>query len=148
MKFIPVLSTMLFFVMSGTALRSSHDPTLEGVWLHSNERIQVEIAPCGENLCGKIVWLKNPKDETGRPRTDRKNLDQTKRAQPLMGMTVIRGLVRSGPRLWTDGTIYNPDDGKIYSGRLVLVDPDTVKIRAYKFLTLFGETQVWTRVKD
>jgi uncharacterized protein (DUF2147 family) len=139
---------MLFFVMSGTALGSSHDPTLEGVWLHSNERIQVEIAPCGENLCGKIVWLKNPKDETGRPRTDRKNLDQTKRAQPLMGMTVIRGLVRSGPRLWTDGTIYNPDDGKIYSGRLVLVDPDTVKIRAYKFLTLFGETQVWTRVKD
>ncbi len=62
-----------------------------------------------------------------------------------MGMTVIRGLVRSGPRLWTDGTIYNPDDGEIYNARVTVVDPDTLHVRAYVLLPLFGETQVWTR---
>lgn len=134
--------------MHGTALVASQDLTPEGVWLHSNERIRVEIAPCGERLCGKIVWLKYPNDEMGVPLTDPENPDRAQRTRLVMGMTVIRGLVRSGPRLWTHGTIYNPDDGETYSARVTVVNPDTVQVRAYKLLPLFGETQVWTRVRD
>jgi len=49
-------------------------PTLVGVWLHPNKRIQVEIVPCGDRLCGHIVWFKWPNDPEGTPLTDQQNL--------------------------------------------------------------------------
>lgn len=50
------------FVFALTALLSvapvyDQSSTPNGVWLHPNKRIQVEIAPCGATLCGKIVWF-------------------------------------------------------------------------------------------
>jgi uncharacterized protein (DUF2147 family) len=139
---------MLLSSVLCAAQADSHDSPLEGVWLHSNKRILVEIAPCGEHFCGRIVWLKNPNDEMGEPRSDLGNPDPSQRGRLVMGMTVIRGLVRSGSGVWSDGTIYNPADGETYSARVTLVDPDTLRVRAYKFLPLFGETQIWTRSRD
>lgn len=130
----------------------AQEPTLEGVWLHDNKRIQVKIAPCDdrreEPLCGKIVWLKNPDDKEGEKRLDTKNPDQVRREQPIIGTTVIRGLVRSGPRLWTNGTIYNPDDGETYSARITMVDPGTLHVRVFVMLPLLGKTKVWARVEN
>ncbi len=126
---------------------ASEEPTAVGVWQHPDERIQVQIAPCGEHLCGKVVWLKNPNDETGLPRLDRENPVSAERDKPIVGTTVIQGLDKSGPGLWTDGKIYNPDDGKTYNARVTVVDADTMELRAYKLMPLFGETQVWTRVR-
>jgi uncharacterized protein (DUF2147 family) len=64
-----------------------------------------------------------------------------------MGMTVIRGLARSGSRVW-DGTIYSPRDGQTYSARVTVANPDTLHVHAYVFLPLFGGKQVWTRVGE
>jgi len=139
---------LLLCVTHGIASDAAQELTPEGVWLSSNKRIHVEIAPCGDRLCGKVVWLKNPNDEAGDPRSDHKNPDRGQRRRPVMGMTVIQGLVRSEPDVWTDGTIYNPNDGETYSARVTVVDPDTLHVRAYKFLPLFGETQIWTRIQD
>jgi uncharacterized protein (DUF2147 family) len=152
MKLVPFLIVILLSVVQGPAPLSAQELTPEGVWLHDNERIRVKIAPCDEQsdepLCGTIVWLKNPDDEEGVPRRDTENPDQTQRDQLVVGTTVIHGLVRSGPRLWTGGTIYNPDDGETYSARVTLVDPNTVHVRAYVLLPLLGETKVWTRVEN
>lgn len=152
MKLAPFSIVLLLSLAHGTVPLSAEELTPEGVWLHDNERIRVEIAPCDERrsepLCGKIVWLENPDDEGGGPRLDTENPDQAQRGQLVIGTTVLRGLVRSGPGLWTDGTIYNPDDGKTYRARVTVVDPSTVHVRVYVLLPLFGETKVWTRVED
>jgi uncharacterized protein (DUF2147 family) len=152
MKLVPFLIVILLSVVHGPVLPSAQELTPEGVWLHDNERIRVKVAPCHEQrdepLCGKIVWLKNPEDEEGKPRLDTENPDQAQRDQLVIGTTVIHGLVRSGPGLWTDGTIYNPDDGKTYRARVTMVDPNTLHVRVYVMLPLFGETKVWTRVDD
>jgi len=139
---------MLLSSVLGAAQADSQDSPLEGVWLHSNKRILIEIAPCGERFCGRIVWLKNSDDEMGNPRSDPENPDPSQRSRPVMGMTVIRRLVRSASGVWSDGTIYNPADGETYSARVTLVDHDTLRVRAYKFLPLFGETKIWTRIRD
>ena len=148
MKSVSYLGVILLFILLDTALLASQELIPEGVWLHSNKRIRVQITPCGERLCGKIVWLKYPNDETGVPLTDSKNPERARRTQPIMGKTVIRGLVRSGARQWTDGTIYNPDDGKTYSAHVTVVNPDTLHVRAYVVLSLFGKTQVWKRIEN
>src|SRR3954451_22906847 len=45
--------------LAGTSV-GAESPTPVGIWLHPNERIQVEIAPCGDRLCGRIVWFRGP----------------------------------------------------------------------------------------
>lgn len=152
MKPVSFFMLLSLFLVGGSVSPNAQDLTPEGVWLHDNELIKVEIAPCEEQrdepLCGKIVWLKNPENKDGGPRLDTKNPRKGQRGQPVIGTTVIRGLVRSDPRLWTDGTIYNPDDGEAYSARVEVVDSRTLHVRVYVLFPLFGETKVWTRAEN
>lgn len=141
------LAAIVLLALLGDASAAAQSLTPIGVWLHDNERIKVEIAPCGDRLCGTIVWLKFPDDARGLPLTDSNNPERSLRARPVMGLTVIRGLRRSGERTWSDGNIYNPDDGKAYSSRVTVQDAATLRVRAYVFLPVFGETQIWTRVQ-
>ena len=136
----------LLFLLLGVAPVGAESPTLVGTWLHANQRIRLEIAPCGDRLCGKLVWFKRPNDAQGRPLTDFENPDPALRTRPLLGLTVLRGLRRVGERTWEDGKIYNPDDGEDYNVTISIQDDATARVRAYVFLPVFGQTQTWTRV--
>src|SRR5262249_24514412 len=51
-----------------------------GKWLTKDGTATVNIAPCGEALCGTIVALKEPNDpKTGKPKVDSENPDTAKR---------------------------------------------------------------------
>lgn len=121
-------------------------PTPVGVWLHDNKRIKIEIAPCGERLCATLVWFKWPNDEQGLPLVDLKNPDPALRKRPLLGLTVLSGLRRTGENTWGDGKIYNPDDGGNYKASMSIAADGTLRIRAYVLIPLFGHTLIWTRV--
>ena len=129
------------------AVFSASSPTPVGVWMHANQRIQIEIAPCGERLCAKLVWFKWPNDAQGLPLVDLKNPNQALRARPLLGLTVLNGLRRSGEREWEDGEIYNPDDGTHYSALMSIESNGTLRVRAYVVLPIVGHTLLWTRVR-
>ena len=118
-----------------------------GVWLHANKRIRVEIAPCGDRLCGKIVWFRWPNDAQGLPLVDLKNADPALRTRPLLGLTVLKGLRRAGGRTWEDGEIYNPDDGVDYRALMSIEDNGTLRVRAFVLFPLLGKTQIWTRIR-
>ncbi len=122
-------------------------PTPVGVWLHDNKRIQIEIAPCDDGLCAKIVWFKWPNDAQGLPLVDLKNTDPALRGRPLLGLSVLHGLRRSSDNSWEDGYIYNPDDGENYRADMSIRADGSLRIRAYVLIPLFGHTLVWTRVR-
>lgn len=137
---------LLPVLLSATSL-GAQSLTPVGVWLHANERIQVEIAPCGDRLCGRIVWFRWPNDDQGLPLVDLKNPNPALRTRPLLGLAILYDLRRTGERTWEDGKIYNPDDGADYHARMSIRDDGTLRVRAYLLLPLFGETQIWTRVR-
>jgi uncharacterized protein (DUF2147 family) len=118
-----------------------------GVWLHANKRIQIEIAPCGDRLCAKIVWFKWPNDAQGLPLVDLKNTDPSLRSRPLLGLTVLRDLRRTGENTWEGGKIYNPDDGVDYQAEMSIEKNGALRVRAYLLIPLFGHTLVWTRIR-
>jgi uncharacterized protein (DUF2147 family) len=124
--------------------RAAADPVF-GFWLVGNQRSVIEIVPCGENACGKIVWLKEPLDKAGQPKTDKLNSDEELRGRSLCGIEMINKFRRSTPGAWSDGSIYSPRDGKTYSASMELRDDGTLKLRGYVLLPLFGKSQVWTR---
>lgn len=141
-RFFPALVVALLVAMPAAA----QDATLAGVWAHANRRIELAIAPCGDRLCGTLVWLKNPNDADGQPLLDRLNPDPALRARPLLGLTVLQGLRRADEHSWVDGTIYNPNDGQSYDVSIAIEDDRTARVRAYVGLPLFGKTQFWTRI--
>ena len=130
---------------AASAIAESRTPV--GVWLHANKRIQVEIAPCGDRLCGKMIWFRWPNDAQGLPLVELKNTDPKLRSRPLLGLTILQGLRRTGDRTWSDGRIYNPDDGVDYSSVMTLQADGTMHVRAYVLMPLLGKTFIWTRVR-
>ena len=110
-----------------------------GVWLFQNNRFAIQIDSCGDQLCGKITWLKAPC-------VDSKNDDPALRTRPVLGITVLNGLRRTADGTWEGGEIYNPDDGGHYQAMLSVNDDGTLKVRAYEGVPLFGKTLRLTRM--
>jgi uncharacterized protein (DUF2147 family) len=141
------LAGFFFYVLCAmVSTAAAADP--QGVWLTEGKDAALTITKCGDRLCGKIIWLRNARDRSGSLRLDQKNPDPAQQAQPVCGLVVIRGLKPSGPNTW-DGRVYNPEDGKTYSGDVtVLTNNNQLKMRAYLGLPIFGESQTWTRVES
>ena len=118
------------------------DPT--GTWLTDGGKSRVEIAPCGDKLCGAIVWLKEPTNEDGSVKLDTKNKDEALRSRPIMGLDMLSGFVAKSAAKWGDGRIYNPEDGKTYRSKMELFGTDTLKVSGC--VLFFCKTQTWERV--
>jgi len=150
--FLPhVRVALAFWLLLGLMLAISPAvalaPTPAGVWLHANQRIQIEIAPCDDRLCAKIVWFRWPNDAQGQPLVDLKNHDPALRNRPLLGLNVLNGLRRTDENTWAEGKIYNPDDGVNYQARMSIANDGNLRIRAYLLVPMIGHTLIWTRVR-
>ena len=121
-----------------------------GTWATAEEKSRIEIVACAdaqEKLCGSIVWLKEPYDDAGQPKTDRNNPDPALRSRPIIGLPLLSGFAKAAePGVWEDGRIYNPEDGDTYSCTMTLLDDGRLEVRGYVGLPLFGKSQIWTRV--
>ena len=122
-----------------------------GTWATAEEKSHVEIVACPdapEKLCGTIVWLKQPNDEAGVPKTDKNNPDEALRSRPIVGLPLLSGFepdITEAGR-WTEGKIYNPEDGETYSCTMELLPDGRLEVRGYVGLPIFGKSQIWTPV--
>ena len=140
------IAFLLIAVIAATGA-GAEAPTPIGVWMDATGRIKVDIAPCGDALCGEIVWFRWPNDAAGLPLVDLNNPDPALRGRPLLGLRVLHSLRAEGPGRWGGGMIYNPDDGVAYHVRMSIDDDGALHVRAYYHLPILGETFVWTRVR-
>ncbi len=126
------------------------DPSPVGVWATDGGDSHVKIVECGTNLCGTIVWLKDPLGDDGKDAVDSKNPDPSLRSKKLVGLMLLSGFEqdKDDPGKWIHGRIYDPDDGRTYSCNLTVQDRDAIRVRGYIGFSLLGKTQVWTRVDD
>jgi uncharacterized protein (DUF2147 family) len=128
-------------------LAGAQPPSATGSWLADNGLSHVEIAPCGDKLCGSVTWLKSPLGPNGQPLTDSQNPDPSLRSRPLIGVQILQNLSAddSGPGQWEGGTIYDPASGKTYQCTITLQDANTLRVHGYVGSAMFGRTQIWTR---
>jgi uncharacterized protein (DUF2147 family) len=117
----------------------------EGVWL-IDSKVAVQIFDCSGQLCGRVVWLRKPRDRAGGLVRDLKNPDPALRQRLVCGLTVFWAMQPSGKNEWKNGWFYNPDDGKTYSIIANLQSPDTIVARIYVGVPLFGATKTLLRV--
>jgi uncharacterized protein (DUF2147 family) len=115
-----------------------------GKWLTEKKDAITEIYEQSGKFYGKIIWLKKPTDNTGKPVKDVKNPTASFRQRSVMGLVVINGLSFSNKE-WSDGSVYDPASGKTYTCKIWLTDNNTLNIRGY--IGFLHSTEVWTRVK-
>ena len=118
---------------------------ITGLWMTDDGQGAVQIEPCGEKRCGRIVWLKTPLDKAGRPMRDANNPSPEARQKPLCGAVVIKDAAKQTDGTWDGGSIYDPEEGKAYSVMLRPADKDRLEVRGYLGIRSFGETMIWTR---
>jgi uncharacterized protein (DUF2147 family) len=120
-----LFAIMTVALMSTTPVRAG----VEGVWLDKDGGT-VRIRSCGDGMCGIIASVA-PRGETN-PRN-------------RVGVPVLTGMRPNGPNKWT-GRLYNVDDGKSYTGNLIELGPDSIRIEGCALFICGGENL--TRVKS
>ena len=139
--FIIAISAALLAGPSARA-QGAGEPT--GVWVTQAGDARVKVSKCGGGICGVIVGLKEPIDQTtGKPQVDDKNPNPGLKKRPMIGLSLFSGMQASAPNKWS-GQIYNADDGGTYASSISVAGPDALKVEGCVGALCGGET--WTRV--
>jgi len=135
-----------------TACYAAGGDDILGVWNNAEKDAKIEMFKCGDKYCGKIIWMKEPnypagstEGTPGTPRLDNHNPDPAHRTRPIFGLQIVHNFVFAGDNLWKGGKVYDPKNGKTYSGKLTIVSPTQLDLRGYVGISLFGRTTTWTR---
>jgi uncharacterized protein (DUF2147 family) len=125
-----------------------------GVWYNQEKDAKIQIDKCGDKYCGKIVWIKEPnypqgsKEGTpGTPKLDNNNPDPALRSRPRLGLEIMQDFQYAGDNLWKDGKVYDPKNGKTYSGKITMVSPTELDLRGFVGVSLFGRTAKWSKAQ-
>ena len=113
--------TMMMIAGICLTVSSARAESVAGTWILQGGKYTVRVLPCGGNLCGKIVGMKEPINKHGHPKNDLHNPNPALRKRQVIGLTVMSELKPSGERSWS-GRIYNPDDGKTYNTEVTVLD--------------------------
>ncbi|MBX2961151.1 MAG: DUF2147 domain-containing protein [Cyclobacteriaceae bacterium] len=140
-----VLFLMILFTGLNLFAQADADAIL-GVWETGSGKARVKIDKSGDKYVGRIVWLREPNDENGKPKVDKNNPDANLRVKPLLGYSMLKGFEFAGNKKWDNGTIYDPENGSTYSCTITMTDNNTLDVRGYIGVSLFGRTDVWKRV--
>ena len=147
-------SKMLMFALvallvSNVAAFAQNADAIVGLWAPSSGKARVQIFKQGEKYMGRIVWLREPVDPaTGKPKVDKNNEDEAKRSKPLLGYMLLDNFVfKSEDKLWEDGTIYDPENGSTYKCKINMPDNNTLDVRGFIGVSLFGRTDTWKRLQ-
>ena len=95
-------------------------------WLRETGSSRVKFAPCGDSLCGSIVWLKDPSGPA------------------KLGQQIFFDMKPDGLGQWK-GQAFNPEDGKTYSGKMAL-SGTTLTTAGCVFGGLICKSAQWSKV--
>ena len=133
----------VLFLMSTTIFAAGNNGVL-GFWFTKDNQSIVEIYKKGSEFLGKIIWLDEPNDKSGKPMTDSKNSDNKKKNNPLLFLTILKGFALSNESTLENGTVYDPKNGKTYSS-IIKLKNGGLEVRGYIGFSLFGRSETWTR---
>jgi uncharacterized protein (DUF2147 family) len=128
---------LAMFLAAGLAGAALAGPAPTGKWLTASGNVEIEIAPCGEALCGAIV----------RVLANRSMSDPSRAmgAAPGVGTQILTDLKPAGEGRWI-GKLYNRENGKTYDCIVTLPAPGRMEVRGYVGVPALGQSQIWTRV--
>jgi uncharacterized protein (DUF2147 family) len=114
----------------------------------NKEKSQVQIFKSSDGKYhGKIAWMAELL-ENGKPKADKNNPSVNLKTRPIFGLALLNGFTYDADNdEWSDGTIYDPLNGKTYKCFIKFSDVNTLKVSGYiggKWMGL-KRTVIWTK---
>ena len=137
---------ILFSIPVVSAQSTNKADDIIGIWLSEEKNGKIEIYKSGYKYYGKLIWGKTMFEADGRTsKKDVKNSDINLRTRKLKDLIILTNFVFED-NVWSGGKIYDPQAGKLYSCTMKL-KANTLNIRGYVGISLFGRSSQWTRIK-
>lgn len=109
--------------------------TPTGIWQSPGGNTRLRIAPCGQQLCGRVHWA-----------SDQAKADAARAGHAnLVGMQLFEEFTRTGPNSF-EGRVFVPDLNRRFNGRLTMTGPRTIEVRGCLAGRLGCRTDIWTKV--
>ena len=141
MKLSPFSVSLLSISLAFPVLAQDSSKSVMGNWITESGNFEVEIAPCGTELCGKVVKVMGNKAMAG-PGSDQPKVD----AKSVMGLNLLSKIKETEPGKY-EAELYDRENEKTYKSVITRNDGDSLSVRAYVGIPLFGKTQIWKLVK-
>lgn len=124
-----IAAAAVALVLGGAQARGAD---VTGTWIDHTGQGAVQIQPCGERMCGRVFWLKDPNHKS-------------RSGQPICDAQVLGDLKPERANTWGQGWIYNPEEEERFSAEITLKNENTLLVTGYLGIKLLGETFVWKR---
>jgi len=141
-----IFSMLVLLITISFSAFSQKQDAIVGKWVNATGEAHIDIFKKGEKYFGKIVWLKDPNDEKGKPKTDYKNPDPALTSRPTLGLEILKNFKYEEGK-WKGGKIYDPKTGKTYSCTITPKGTNLISIRGYIGISLIGRSESWKRIK-
>jgi uncharacterized protein (DUF2147 family) len=132
---------IFLFVIIG---QSTYSQSIVGKWKTIDDETGdaksiVQIWKAEDGLFyGKIMKLFDPKKQENV--CDKCDPKDARYKQKVLGMKIIMGMKKTGANEWTEGTILDPNNGKVYKCKL-FVEGKNLMVRGY--IAFLYRTQTW-----
>jgi uncharacterized protein (DUF2147 family) len=136
-------------LLAGQLSWAADEPTAEGLW----QPVDSSGRPLGliRVYQEQGVYFGRIEPQPGRP----PDLDRCTRCtderkdQPIVGLVIIRNMHRQDDDEYSGGDVLDPQTGRLYQCRFRLTeDGQSMVMRGYFGLSIFGRSMTWKRVKD
>jgi len=141
-------------VVACAAAYALSEADIAGQWTTAGDKSRVEVTKAADGTFeGKIIYLSEPNypaddKEAGKPKHDRENSDKSLQSRPIIGLLIMKGFKFDGKKEWNGGTVYDPESGKTYKGKIWMEDNNTLALRGFIGISLIGRTEKWTRYTE
>ncbi len=149
------LIILFFLVLRLNSFALAQESYFLGTWL-TDVKSHITIKECDEGLCGYISKVtireelyqkhKEEIDKIGIDNVfDYFNEDPKLRSRLLLGLKVLTLNEKVSPSVYK-GEVYNPEDGKTYSGKVEIINNNQLRLTGCTFFGIICRSEDWYRV--